>query len=186
MSIASTIGEWTGYSDEAIDVTEYRCTDCGGTFESAKSMERVQCLECLSNDFERGSQRNRVAQPVRTSSTLSGARGSAINRWKRNAALNARVSYHVTKNSADESPFSFWLWPFDSRCKNGRCLGSGQFGLEEAVSIALGGMIGGGIYAVLGVGTPDNTGGHSGRRPVRRNGCALCRLLVHLAKPNRH
>lgn len=30
-------------------------------------------------------------------------------------------------------------------------MGDGQFGLEEAVSIALGGMIGGGIYAVLGV-----------------------------------
>lgn len=35
-----------------VDVQEYRCPDCGRTFESAKDPERAQCPECLANDVD--------------------------------------------------------------------------------------------------------------------------------------
>lgn len=52
MSITATIKELIGAGGGTVDLTEYRCTDCGHTFESAKRIERAQCMECLSSDVE--------------------------------------------------------------------------------------------------------------------------------------
>lgn len=52
MSITDTIKQFIGGDGGTVDVTEYRCNECDNTFDSAKSIERVQCMECLSNDVE--------------------------------------------------------------------------------------------------------------------------------------
>ena len=50
MSITDTIKRFIGGEEEGAHLTEYRCAECGNTFESAKREERAQCMECLSND----------------------------------------------------------------------------------------------------------------------------------------
>lgn len=52
MAITDTIKQLIGYDAGGVSVTEYRCNDCGHTFDSAKSPDRCQCNECLSNDVE--------------------------------------------------------------------------------------------------------------------------------------
>lgn len=36
-----------------IAVDTFRCEECGNEIESSKSIERVQCMECLSSDVSR-------------------------------------------------------------------------------------------------------------------------------------
>ena len=52
MSITETIKEYIGGEEAGAHLTEYRCTECGHVFESAKTEDRAQCMECLSNDVE--------------------------------------------------------------------------------------------------------------------------------------
>ena len=52
MSITDTIKSFIGGDEAGTHLTEYRCSDCGHTFESAKTEDRAQCMECLSTDVE--------------------------------------------------------------------------------------------------------------------------------------
>lgn len=51
MSVVETLKSIAGF-DESIQTTQYRCTDCGNEFESAKDRGRATCMECMGNDLE--------------------------------------------------------------------------------------------------------------------------------------
>lgn len=51
MSVVDTLKDFIS-TDSGVTVKEYRCTDCEGTFESAKDPDRAACPECLSHDVE--------------------------------------------------------------------------------------------------------------------------------------
>lgn len=40
-------------SAETDPMETFECQECGNVFESAKSPERVKCMECLSTDVDR-------------------------------------------------------------------------------------------------------------------------------------
>lgn len=39
-------------TDDSLDETRYRCTDCGNEFGSYKDPKRVSCKDCLSREVE--------------------------------------------------------------------------------------------------------------------------------------
>ncbi len=39
-------------TESSTAVRTFECRDCGNEFESAKSPDRAQCMECLSHDAE--------------------------------------------------------------------------------------------------------------------------------------
>lgn len=51
MSIVDSIKSIVGVGDTGISFTTYRCEECGEIFESAKTIDRVQCTECLSREI---------------------------------------------------------------------------------------------------------------------------------------
>jgi len=53
MGITDTIrGLLGGDASGGVEITSYECGECGNTFDSAKTPDRAQCMECLSNDVE--------------------------------------------------------------------------------------------------------------------------------------
>lgn len=48
MSVLETVQDWLSGDDGDGSIREYECTDCGNTFESAKTPEKAKCMECLS------------------------------------------------------------------------------------------------------------------------------------------
>lgn len=52
-SALQTIKNLLNSDGSDVPTNEYRCTDCGNEFTSAKDPERVQCLECLDRDVEK-------------------------------------------------------------------------------------------------------------------------------------
>lgn len=52
MSIIDTIKDALSADDGGVRVHLYECQECGDQFESAKSADRAQCMECLSMDVE--------------------------------------------------------------------------------------------------------------------------------------
>ena len=41
-----------GFDDGGVSTTTYECQDCGHTFQSAKSPDRAQCMDCMSHEVE--------------------------------------------------------------------------------------------------------------------------------------
>lgn len=50
MSIVDTVKSVFGVGSSSISLDMYECEDCDSTFESAKTADRAQCPDCLSND----------------------------------------------------------------------------------------------------------------------------------------
>lgn len=53
MAITDTLKSLIGTDESGVEVTTFECGECGHTFESAKTADRAQCMECLSNDVRR-------------------------------------------------------------------------------------------------------------------------------------
>ncbi len=51
MSMVDSIKSILGVGDTGVSFTSYRCDECGNVFESAKSLDRVQCTDCLSREI---------------------------------------------------------------------------------------------------------------------------------------
>jgi ribosomal protein S27AE len=55
MSVIQKLKSALPIEDEGVTTRTYECESCGEVFESAKTPDRVQCMECLSTDVtERG------------------------------------------------------------------------------------------------------------------------------------
>jgi predicted Zn-ribbon and HTH transcriptional regulator len=50
MSVIQKLKSALPVDDETVTKRTYECQECGHTFESAKTPDRAQCVECLSND----------------------------------------------------------------------------------------------------------------------------------------
>lgn len=50
MSMFGTLKSLVGLDDSEIRIALYKCRECGNVFESSKSIDRVHCMECLSDD----------------------------------------------------------------------------------------------------------------------------------------
>lgn len=53
MSVLGKVRRFFQTDGQTVELYDYECNDCGDRFESAKSPDRAQCMECLSNDVER-------------------------------------------------------------------------------------------------------------------------------------
>ena len=50
MSIIQQLKSLVPSGESGVQRQTYECQDCGNVFSTSKSPERVQCMECLSND----------------------------------------------------------------------------------------------------------------------------------------
>jgi predicted Zn-ribbon and HTH transcriptional regulator len=53
MSVLQKVKSILPVDDDGIERRTYNCQNCGNTFESAKTPDRAQCMECMSHDIER-------------------------------------------------------------------------------------------------------------------------------------
>ncbi|WP_248895660.1 hypothetical protein [Haloplanus halobius] len=50
MSVLQKLKSVLPVEDEGVTRRTYECQDCGNVFESAKTPDRAECMECLSAD----------------------------------------------------------------------------------------------------------------------------------------